>query len=134
MKTQENTVFKAFIALCTITSLGILYILLVRPQKIVVEALNTDSDKIAFYYNTSEINPSVETLRKRSSEGKHIVIVLLTPKKKVLANFKYKSLLENFDKCQDTLPCPVVYMDKEAFLKKAKRRSDLGYQPGQIKI
>jgi hypothetical protein len=134
MKTQENSVFKGFIALCILISLGILYILLIRPLKIVVETADIESDELLFSYNESKINPPLETIIKRSKEGKHIIVVLLSPKRRLLANYKYDFLLEQFKKCEGKLPCNILSMEKKKFMDESKRRKDIGYQPGQIKM
>lgn len=134
MKTKQNTVFIAFMALCFLGSVGCIYILMIRPLKIVVEAKSTDGDSIEFFYRESEVNPPVSELIKRSEDGQHIVVVLLTKKQKVLANYQYKYLLDRFKLCDGKLPCSVITMEKKLFESKAKRRKDLGYQKGQIRI
>lgn len=134
MKTKENSVFKGFIALCVFVSLGILYILLIRPLKIVVETKDIETGLLEFTYTESEVNPPLANIIKRSKEGKHIVVVLLSPKRRLLVNYKYDFLLSQFEKCQNKLPCKVLSMDKKTFMEKAKRRKDIGIQPGQIRI
>jgi len=134
MKTKQNTVFIAFMIFCLLGSIGCVYILMVRPLKIVVEATSTDGDTIEFFYRESEVNPPVSELIKRSEDGQHIVVVLLTEKQKVLANYQYKYLIDRFNLCDGKLPCSVISMEKKLFEEKAKRRKDLGYQKGQIRI
>jgi hypothetical protein len=134
MKTKQNSVFIAFMVLCFLGSVGCIYILMVRPLKIVVEAQTTEGDTIEFFYRESEVNPPVAELIKRSKDGHHIVVVLLTKKQKILANYQYKYLLDRFELCDGKLPCNVISMEKELFEEKSKRRKDLPYQKGQIRI
>ena len=107
---------------------------MIRPLKIVVEAKDIDTETIQFTYDLSDVNPPLSTIIKRSKEGKHIVVVLVSPKRRLLANYKYEFLLEQFQKCNGVLPCNILSMDKKKFMQEAKRRKDIGIQPGQIRI
>ncbi len=124
METKENSVFKLFIAVCIIISVGIIYILLIRPQKIVIES-NGQGESLEFFYKESELNPPLSKLVERSKEGKHIVIVLLTPTKRLLANYDYDFLLKQFENCNGELPCKLITMDKEEYASKSKKRKDI---------
>ena len=124
MKTEKNSVFKAFIALCSIITIAVLYILLIRPQKIVLEYHSSDAEKINFIYKTSNINPSIETLEKKAKEGKHIITVLLTPTHKLLVNYSYEDLLPKLKNCTKVDSCIVLSLETEKFMKKAKKRKD----------
>lgn len=124
MQTAENKIFKLFIFICALLSAFIIYFLMIRPLKIVVVAEETDGDQYSFTYQESEVNPSVENLLKRSSDT-HIIVVLLTPTMKTLANYKYPEIIASFEKCQNKLPCQLLEVSKESYLKNAKPRKDI---------
>lgn len=125
MQTQKNKVFKIFMIFCALLSAFIIYFLIVRPLKIVVEASENDSDIYSFIYDQNEVNPNLEEFNRRSKNGGHVVVVLLTPTKKLLTNYKYPELIMAFEKCKNELPCPVIEVDKKSYLDKARPRKDL---------
>ena len=125
MESKENRVFKLFILLTTIISAFVIYFLMIRPLKIVVTTTDTTTDPIIFTYEQNEVNPDLETFKKRSLERGHVVVVLLGPKRKLLTNQKYDLLLMGFSKCDSKLPCQVLKIPKSEFDSKARIRKDV---------
>jgi len=125
MQTQKNKVFKIFVLFCALLSAFIIYFLMIRPLKIVISASETEGDKYSFIYEQNEINPNLEEFTRRSKDSTHIVVVLLTPTKKLLTNYKYPELKAAFEKCNNELPCPIIEVDKKTYLEKARPRKDV---------
>ena len=83
MKSNTNKIFISFIAVCSAISLFVIYILVTRPAKVLVESYNTDSDTIEFFYKAELTNPTLQEIIKRKNDGKHVILVLLTDKRRL---------------------------------------------------
>lgn len=123
-KTKSNQVFKQFIALCIIVSVFVIYFLMNRPIKLVVTAIDTESEILHFTFDQIEPNPPFSELLKRKDDGMHVILVLLTDKLKMLKNTSYTQLITEYEKCDEKFPCEVFQMEKAEFLKLAKPRKD----------
>lgn len=121
-QTKKNQVFKYFIALCVIISAFIIYILIQRPIKLVLEVVDQDVQNLEFTYAESDNNPKFQELIDRSSDGSHVILVLLTKNLRVMKNTSYEQLIKNYKKCEEKLPCMVYEIDRDEYLKQAKKR------------
>lgn len=121
-QTKKNQVFKYFIALCVVMSAIIIYILIQRPIKLVLEVVDQDKQLLEFTFNEMENNPKFSEVIKRSGDGSHVIVVLLTKNLRVMKNTSYEQLIENYKKCEEKLPCMVYQIDREEYLKLAKKR------------
>ena len=121
-QTKKNHVFKYFIALCIIVSTFVIYFLIQRPEKLILEVIDQDVQMLEFTFNNSDKNPSFQKLIDRSHDGSHVILVLLTKNLRVMKNTNYEQLISLYNQCEGKLPCKVYEMDREAFLKLAKKR------------
>lgn len=125
MESKENNVFKYLIIFTIIMSSFVIYFLMLRPLKVVITASDVTADPISFTYKVTDLNPDIETVVKRSEEGGHVIVVLLGPKRKLLTNQSYETMLKGFKDCNNTLPCEVLKIPKSEFDSKARDRKDL---------
>ena len=72
----------------------------------------------------SEVNKGYESILNRSKDGKHIIVVLLGPKRKLLTNQTYEKILAGFKACNNTSPCDVLEVSKSEFDEKSRPRKD----------
>lgn len=124
-KTEKNQVFKYFIAVCVAISAFIIYFLINRPQKLVLEVVDQDQQMLEFTYNISEQNPPFEDIIKRSGDGHHVILVLLTKKLRRMQNTDYQTLIDGYKNCGEKLPCAIYKMHRDEYLKLAKKRKDI---------
>ena len=121
--TKKNFVFKCFIALCTLLSAFIIYFLVNRPVKIVLEVIDQDVQNLEFSFNETGKNPKfTEILRRSKKDSSHVILVLLTKKLKAMKYTKYAELISAYKKCDEKLPCTVYKIQRDDFLKVAKKR------------
>ena len=120
--TQKNQVFKYFIALCILVSAFIIYFLVNRPAKLVLEVVDQDQQMLEFTYSVSKQNPEFQKIIDRSDDGSHVILVLLTKHLRVMKNTSYKELIDAYNQCEQKLPCTVFKMDRDEYLKLAKKR------------
>lgn len=121
-QTKNNQVFKIFIALCVVISIFVIYFLLQRPIKLVLDVIDKDAQTLEFTYTKNEKNPEFQKLIDRKDDGSHVVLILLTDKLKVSKMTNYETLISNYNKCEDKNKCKVFVMDKDTYLKSAKKR------------
>ena len=121
-RTKKNQVFKYFIALCVFISAFIIYFLINRPSKLVLEVIDQDQQMLEFTYNKSEHNPDFQTIIDRSKDGQHVILVLLTKNLRTMINTSYEVIIPAYEKCEGKLPCKVYEMDRDKYLKLAKKR------------
>jgi hypothetical protein len=121
-QTNKNQVFKYFIALCAVISLFIIYFLVNRPAKLILEVVDQDEQTLEFTYQVSEHNPDFQKIIDRSNDGSHVILVLLTKNLRTMKNTSYDVLIEAYNKCNKQLPCPLFKMDRDEYLKLAKKR------------
>lgn len=112
-------------ALCMVISAFIIYFLIDRPAKIILEVVDQDVQNLQFTYNVSKQNPPFEKIIERSNDGHHVILVLLTKELRFIKNTQYKTLIDHYKKCGKKLPCVVYEIDRAEYLKGAKLRKDL---------
>ena len=122
MKSNTNKIFISFVAVCSAISLFVIYILVTRPAKVLVESYNTDSDTIEFFYKAELTNPTLQEIIKRKNDGKHVILVLLTDKRRLNEISNYEQVLGSYEKCQKKIPCKMFEMKKSEYLEKSKER------------
>ena len=129
MKSKQNLVFKFFVVFCILMSAFVIYFLMIRPLKIVVSTTDITTDPIVFTYTELDSNPTVDEIIKRSEDGSRLIVVLLGPNRKLLANQTYEKVLAGFRACNNKLPCDVIKVQKSVFDERARDRKDKNQKP-----
>ena len=84
--------------------------------------MDQDAQMLQFTFAETEKNPKFQEVIDRSDDGSHVILVLLTKKLRVMKNTSYDQLIKNYKKCEEKLPCMVYQIDREEYLKLAKKR------------
>lgn len=121
-QTKKNHVFKYFITLCVAVSIFVIYFLVQRPSKLVLEVINQDAQTLEFTFDTNNKNPKFQELLQRRDDGKHVILVLLTKNLRVMKNTSYDVLISAYEQCKGVLPCKVYEIQRDEYLKLAKKR------------
>ena len=103
-------------------SIFIIYFLIQRPAKLILEVVDQDAQMLQFTFAETEKNPKFQEVIDRSDDGSHVILVLLTKKLRVMKNTSYDQLIKNYKKFEEKLPCMVYQIDREEYLKLAKKR------------